>query len=475
VSGLAQSVADGAVALAQPRRTAGGGAVLAATSVGSSLVFASGALLPVALAAVGRDLALAPSQLQWLVNAELLPLAALTLVAGAVGDHLGRRWVFGLGIFMVALGAIASALSPTWTVLFIARLTCGVGEALILPNSLAMLGQAFPGERKAYAVGVWSAVAAVASAAAPALAGAILDRGGWRAALALPVPLAAVALILALGWAPRGGSRSRAPIDGLGAGLSSLGLAALGWGLTRLTNQASLSGLPFAALAVAGLAFLALANVERRRGERAMLPPALMASRAVIGANLFTVLLYGPFTAMLTLLPFVMIQGLRLSPLLAGAAFIPLQLLIALVSPLAGRLCRRVGRRPPLILGALSVAVSGLAALRIGPQAGYATEILPAVLALAIGMSLAIAPLSTLVLTSVDPERAGIAAGVNSAVSRVGSLVAIALLGSALQAGPQLFAAFHAAMLAAAVSCGLAALAALIVPAGPHVDWIPAD
>ncbi len=196
---------------------------------------------------------------------------------------------------------------------------------------------------------------------------------------------------------------------------------------------------------IVGLGGLAcLIVTERRLGDNAMLPPSLFASRSVVGANLFTALLYGAFTVMLTLIPFVMIRGAHLPTLVAGLAFIPLQVLITVVSPLAGMLCRRFGRRLPLFAGGAVVALGCAMTLRVGSNATYWADIFRPILLLSLGMSLAIAPLTTLVLTSVESDRAGTASGVNSAVSRAGSLFAIALLGGVLQqGGPQLFSGFH--------------------------------
>jgi len=471
----AASGSDGAVALAQRTRSPGGTTVLVATSLASSLVFASGSLPGVSLAAIGHDLALTPVQLQWLVNAELLPLAALTLTAGGLGDRFGRRLVFILGITLFGAGCLQSALAGSWGLLLFGRLVCGVGEAFIMPNSLSMLGEAFASDRKARAVGVWSAAGAVASAAAPGLAGAVLEHGSWRTIFLVLAPVAALALVLAILWLPRSATHRGVRVDWQGSGLSTLSLAALGWGLTSLTSGEASRRLSLGAFLFALLVLGALVVAERRQGNRAMLPPRLLASRDVIGVNLFTALLYGPFTAMLTLLPFVMIQGAMFPPIIAGAAFIPLQILITTLSPLAGRVCRRVGRRAPLILGGFMVGAGCLAALRIGAHAAYWSDIFPAVLILAVGMGLVVAPLSTLVLTSVDSDHAGTAAGVNSSVSRVGSLVAVALIGGVLQGGPGLIDAFHLAMAAAAGSCVLAALTVLIIEPGPHVDWSPRD
>jgi len=222
--------------------------------------------------------------------------------------------------------------------------------------------------------------------------------------------------------------------------------------------------------------FACLIVIERRLGDNAMLPPSLLASRSVVGANLFTALLYGAFTVMLTLIPFVMIRGAQLPTLVAGMAFIPLQVLITIVSPLAGVLCRQSGRRVPLFAGGAVVALGCAMTLRVGSNATYWADIFPAILLLSLGMSLAIAPLTTLVLTSVDSDRAGTASGVNSAVSRAGSLLAIALLGGVLQqGGPQLFSGFHTAMAVAAIASILATLAVFIIEPGPHIDFIPRD
>jgi MFS family permease len=337
-----------------------------------------------------------------------------------------------------------------------------------------VLGQAFPADKKARAVGIWSAAAAVASGVAPAIAGAILDHGSWRTTFLMLLPLVAGALTVGTAWIPEDSPTSFARVDVGGAIFSTVGLGGLGAGLTSLTNGSGLNLWVLVTL-IAGLGGLAcLIVAERRLGDNAMLPPSLFASRSVGGANLFTALLYGAFTIILTLIPFVMIRGAHLPTLVAGLAFIPLQVLITVVSPLAGMLCRGFGRRLPLFAGG---AVSGCTmALGVGPNATYWADIFPPILLLSLGMSLAIAPLTTLVLTSVESGRAGTASGVNSAVSRAGSLFAIALLGDVLQqGGPQLFSGFHMAMAVAAAASVLATLAVFIIEPGSHVDFIPRD
>jgi EmrB/QacA subfamily drug resistance transporter len=465
---------DGGLALSEPKAAGvqGSTKVLAASSLGSCLVFVSGAVVTVALAAIGRDMRLSPIDLQWVMNAELLPLAALTLVAGALGDRFGQKRIFLAGIALYGVGVAAVGFAPSFAPLIVGRFLQGLGEALILPNGLSTLGQAFPADKKARAVGIWSAAAAVASGVAPAIAGAILDHGSWRTTFLMLLPAAAGALAVGAVWIPKDSAASKTRVDVGGAVLSTVGLGGLGAGLTSLTNGSGLN--LWLIVGLGGLAGLIVS--ERRLGDNAMLPPSLFASRSVVGANLFTALLYGPITVMLTLIPFVMIRGAHIPTLVAGLAFIPLQVLITVVSPLAGMLCRRFGRRLPLFAGGAVVALGCAMALRIGPDATYWADIFPAILLLALGMSLAIAPLTTLVLTSVEPDRAGTASGVNSAVSRVGSLFAIALLGGVLQqGGPQLFSGFHMAMAVAAVACVLATLTVFIIEPGPHVDFIPRD
>jgi MFS family permease len=350
------------------------------------------------------------------MNAELLPLAALTLVAGALGDRFGQKRIFLAGIALYGLGATAIGFAPSFASLIAGRFLQGLGEALILPNGLSVLGQAFPADKKARAVGIWSAAAAVASGVAPAIAGAILDHGSWRTTFLMLLPVVAGALAVGTVWIPKDSPTSHARVDVGGAVFSTVGLGGLGAGLTSLTNGSGLSLWVLVTL-IAGLGGLAcLIVTERRLGDNAMLPPSLFASRSVVGANLFTALLYGAFTIVLTLIPFVMIRGAHLPTLVAGLAFIPLQVLITVVSPLAGMLCRGFGRRLPLFAGGAVVALGCAMTLRVGSNATYWADIFPAILLLSLGMSLAIAPLTTLVLTSVESDRAGTASGVNSAV-----------------------------------------------------------
>jgi MFS family permease len=444
------------------------GTVLAASSAGACLVFASGAIINVALAGIGRDLNLDAHALQWILNAELLPLAALTLVAGALGDRFGQKQVFLTGISLFAVASLGCAAAQDGTQLVCARFAQGMGEALIMPSSLTVLGQAFPPERKGWAVGVWSACGAVAGALAPAIAGLILEQGSWRGVFLMQLLLAGVAIVLVAIWVPKAPPDLHAKIDLAAGGLSVAGLGGLGWSLMTLTNGQPISPTLIVVAFVTLFAIAGLGVVELRKGDSAMLPPSLFANRTVVALNLFTLVLYGAFNAVLTLLPFVMIKGANLSVLLAGVAFIPLQILIATVSPLAGALCARFGHSLPLAVGALVTGLGCAAALKINVNAQYWTDVFPAVALVAIGMSLVIAPMTTLVLTSVDASHAATASGFNGAVSRAGSLLAIALLGGVLQrSGGDLILSFHVAMLASSVACVAAALAAFSIASTP--------
>jgi MFS family permease len=438
--------------------------VLAASSVGCCLVFLSGAVINVALAAIGRDLGLNAATLQWVLNAELLPLAALTLVGGMLGDRYGQKQAFLFGIALFGIASLGCTLARDGGQLVCWRLLQGVGEALILPTGLTILGQAFPPDRKGWAVGVWSASAAVASAIAPALAGFIVDQGSWRGAFLMQVPLAGLAFVLAAIWVPKAPQSVHAQIDFAAVGLSVVGLGAFGWSLMALTNDTVHPMVFIIGVLATIAAFIALGAVELRKGDRAMLPPALFAGRTVVALSVFTVTLYGAFTAALTLVPYVMIKGAHMSALLAGAAFIPLQILVIVMSPMAGVLCARFGRSLPLAVGALVAGMGCATALKIDVTAHYWTDVFPAVGLVAVGMSLVVAPMTTLVLTSVDTLHAATASGFNGAISRAGSLSAIALLGGVLQrSGGELIHGFHMAMVVSAAACVVAALAAFSI------------
>ena len=435
--------------------------VLTTTILASALAFVDSSVVNVALPTLAQNFRADAGALQWVINSYLLPLSALLLLGGAAGDYFGRRRLLILGTSVFALASLGCALAPGLPALFASRLLQGVGGAMLMPNSLAILGQTFSGDSKGRAIGIWAATGAAMGAIGPVIGGWLIDLGSWRAIFLLNLPLACGAIILAWRFVPSDRHSETYPLDTIGGILATAGLAALTWALTVGTSE---SGWTPVALTAAGLAVLLLLiflRFETARGARAMLPMHLFASKSFVGLTLFTFLLYGAMGGLLVLLPFVLIKAGGYSAAAAGAALLPLPLILTVTSPVAGALVGRVGTRLPLAIGPLVVAAGFLIALRMDSNASYWTQVLPMIVVVALGMSAAVAPLTTAVLTSVDPEHTGSASGLNSAVARTGGLVATALLGSVLAAeGELLLPAYHVAMGVAALICIAASLSA---------------
>jgi EmrB/QacA subfamily drug resistance transporter len=381
-----------------------------------------------------------------------------------VGDRYGRRNILVFGVALFAIGSALCAVAASLSWLLAARVAQGIGAAFLLPNSLAILGSAFSGEARGRAVGTWSAASAAAGAIGPVLGGWLIDSFGWRAIFLLNLPLALCAICLAMAFvreAPRDANES--PLDIAGALLATASLMGLTWGLTVGAGSAGWSGPALIAL-LSGLGFGGLfLRVESRRGDQAMMPLALFGSSTFAGLSILTLLLYGAMGGLLVLVPYVLIKGAGYSATAAGAALLPFPLLIAATSRAVGGIAGRVGPRLPLTLGPIGVAAGFLLLLRLDQAAPYWSSVFPAILVIALGMAGAVAPLTTAVLASVDTRHTGSASGLNSAVARIGSLVATALLGGVLAAkGTSLFGAFHMAVIACAAAtfgAGVVALA----------------
>jgi EmrB/QacA subfamily drug resistance transporter len=444
--------------------------VLTATILASSLAFVDGSVVNVGLPAIGASLSADAEGLQWVINAYLLPLSALLLLGGAAGDRFGRRLLLIIGTTLFGLTSIACALAPSTGVLLLARFLQGASAALLMPNSLAILGATFQGAAKGRAVGIWAATGAAVAAAGPVLGGWLIDLGSWRGIFLLNLPLAATAVWLAWRYVPRDAARRGEPLDATGALLATFGLGALTWALTVGSSAQGWTPRMLVLGAAAVVSLLLFVAVERRRGERAMMPLSLFVSRAFTGLTLLTLLLYGALGVLFVLVPYFLIEAAGYSAIAAGAALLPLPLILAVTSPYLGALSGRVGSRLPLTLGPLIVAAGFLLTLRIGTPAHYWSEVFPAFALLSFGLSGAVAPLTTAILSSVDGAHTGVASGFNSAVARTGGLIATALLGSALAArGGALLAAFHTGMWLCALACvGAAASAALLL--GPGVS-----
>jgi len=423
-----------------------------------------GSVVNVGLPAIGQSLHGAAAQLQWIVNSYLLPLSALLLLGGAMGDRFGRRKILIAGIALFALGSALCGFAPSLNLLLVARVIQGSGAALLLPNSLAILGNAFSGEARGRAIGTWSAISAIAAAVGPVLGGWLIDSVGWRSIFFINLPIALGGIAMALAFVPhqkRGADGAKLDIGG--AFFATAALAALTWGLTLGSGRTGWSGMAIAAMAI-GIVFSVLFLwIERRQGDQAMTPLAVFGSRSFVGLTVLTFLLYGALGGILVLVPYVLIQGAHYSATSAGAALLPFPIVVALASPVMGGIAGRIGSRLPLTIGPVIVGIGFLLFLTLSSSSSYWSGVLPAILVISFGMAGAVAPLTTAVLTSVDERHTGSASGLNSAVSRAGGLVATALLGGVLAAqGDALFSAFHGAVVVGAIVSVLAGMAALL-------------
>ena len=440
--------------------------VIITTILASSLAFIDGSVVNVGLPAIAASFKADAGQLQWVVNAYLLPLSALLLLGGAAGDRFGRRRLLIAGVGLFALASLACAAAPSLIWLLVARFAQGVAAAMLMPNSLAILGQTFSGEAKGRAIGIWAASGAAGGALGPVLGGWLIDIGSWRYVFLINVPLALGAMAMARIAVPADRPVSGDRLDGLGATLATAGLFLTTWALTEGSSR-GWSGWVVTALAAGAALLVSFVAAEKRQSERAMMPLALFGSASFVGLTLLTFLLYGALGGLFVLVPYLLIEAGGYSATQAGAALLPLPLVISLTSPAAGALAARTGPRLPLTVGPVIVAAGFLLALRIGDGANYWTDVLPAMVVIALGMAGAVAPLTTAVLMSVDAQHVGSASGFNSAVARTGGLVATALIGAVLAAtGPALISAFGGAAMVGAALCLAAALSAwALIPA----------
>jgi EmrB/QacA subfamily drug resistance transporter len=400
--------------------------VLATTILASSLAFIDGSVVNVGLPAIATSLSVRGGDLSWVVNAYLLPLSALLLIGGAAGDVFGRRrlLILGVGIFITASGMCAAV--PGLLMLTAGRALQGIGAAILMPNSLAILGAAFKNEDRGRAVGIWGAVGAAAGAVGPLLGGWLIDVAGWRSIFLINVPIGAASIVLAARYLDDDHVETQSSLDAPGAGLIAAALLALTWGLTVASDQKQMSLGTAGILGVRGLLLVAFLVVEQSRGEAAMMPLSLFRSASFSALTLLTLLLYGALGGLLLLVPFVLIEARGYSAIMAGAALLPLPLVIALASPLMGKLAASAGASAPLSIGAIIVAAGCVLATRIGIEGSYWTMTFPAVLTIALGMGAAVAPLTTAMLASVETKPEGVASGLNSAVARTGGLIATA-------------------------------------------------
>ncbi len=392
------------------------------------MAFIDGTVVNVALPAIQASLGATVVELQWIVEAYALLLAALLLVGGALGDRIGRRRVFALGVGLFAVASAACGLARNPTELILARGVQGVGGALLVPGSLAILSASFEGEAQGKAIGTWSAASALAAAVGPIIGGWLVDNLSWRWAFLINVPVAVVVFI-ALTRVPESRDEEAAHrLDLAGAMLATLGLGGLVFGLLEAGTRGWDDPLVRAGMVGGPAALLAFVVVEARRSF-AMVPLSLFRNRTFAGTNLLTLLVYGALGGGLFFLPLNMVQVQGYSATAAGASFLPFIALLTLLSRWMGGLSARIGARPLLVAGPLLTGLGYALLGWLGTQPNYLLHFLPGIALMGIGMSITVAPLTTAVMASAPRHRSGTASGVNNAVSRTGGLVALAALG----------------------------------------------
>jgi EmrB/QacA subfamily drug resistance transporter len=436
--------------------------LLAVAVGGSGLAFLDSTVVNVALPDIGRDLHASTSALQWILNGYLLTLASLILLGGALGDRYGRRRVFVLGVGLFTFSSLLCAVAPSVELLIGARLLQGVGGALLTPGSLALIEASFrPGDR-ARAIGAWSGLGGVAAALGPLLGGYLIGAVSWRAIFLINLPIGIFVAIMAGRHVPE----SRDPtatgrLDLRGAALAGLGLAGTTYALIEAPGRGA-SALVLVA-GIGGVLALALFFAGERGSPNPMLPLGMFRSRQFSAANAVTFVVYAALGGFFFLLVSFLQISMGYTPIEAGAASLPVTLLMLLLSARSGALAQKIGARIPLTAGPLVIALGLLWMTQIDPGDSYVSSILPAVIVFGLGLTLVVAPVTATVLAAADSRHAGIASGINNAVARVAGLLAVAVLpvvagltGDSFYDPAKMTHGFHVAMVvcAALAACG---------------------
>jgi EmrB/QacA subfamily drug resistance transporter len=401
--------------------------LLAVAVAGSGMAFLDGTVVNVALPDIGRDLGASTSALQWILNGYLLTLASLILLGGSLGDRYGRRRVFVLGIWLFTAASLLCAIAPNTELLIFARLVQGIGGALLTPGSLALIEASFrPGDR-ARAIGAWSGLGGVAGALGPLVGGYLIGAISWRAIFLINLPIGIFVAWAATKHVPESRDpMSAGRLDLGGAVLAALGLGGTTYALIEAPGQGASAAV--LVTAVGGVIALVAFFVGERRSPNPMLPLEIFRSRQFSAANGVTFVVYAALGGVFFLLVSFLQISLGYTPIEAGAASLPVTLLMLLFSARSGALAQRIGARLPLTIGPLVIALGLLWMAQIEPGDSYLASILPAIVVFGLGLTLVVAPVTATVLAAADSRHSGVASGVNNAVARVAGLLAVAVL-----------------------------------------------
>jgi EmrB/QacA subfamily drug resistance transporter len=429
------------------------------------MAFIDGSVLTVALPRLREDFGADYVSVQWVLNGYVLALASLTLIGGALADAYGRARILALGCILFGFASAACALAPSVSLLIAARVVQGIAAAIVTPSSLALIGAIYPREERNQAIGVWAAASALTTAAGPILGGWLTENFGWPLVFWINPPLALLAVVLLLGYAPEG-RREKRPFDVIGAAILAASLGVLAWALSRIAPAEPMGtpapgALPITITAaiVAALGGFAGYAVWERNSDRAMTPPRLWTNRTFVGLNLATVLIYAGLSLMFFLLPFDLIERRQLSATEAGLVLLPFTLGVGFLSSAFGALADRIGARAMLVAGPLGAAAAYLC-MALARDSSLILAVLAPMTLLGLAFAVLITPLTATVMSSVEDKDEGLASGVNNTASRIAQLAGIALAAglASFESGYEI-----AFLLAAVLSAGGAITAAATV------------